>query len=271
MKTVPFVNRVTIYPVKSLDGVELQKAMVTEGGCLQHDREFAIIDTNGKFVNGKSNILTHSLRSTYDFENETISLKHNYDSVWNTFHLQNERVEINSYLTKFFSMPCELFQDKGGRFLDIPDQSGATVLSTESLKTVSGGFGNINLEETRRRFRATIELANVPAFWEDKLFLEEGTAIEFKIGKVILYGMSPRARCIVPTRNPVTGDVIHAFPKSFAKMRKNELPDWSTLNEYDHYYYLSTDCHIPDTEIGKWIHTGDELKITGRKDFRLEY
>jgi uncharacterized protein YcbX len=161
-------------------------------------------------------------------------------------------------------MPVTFQKNSKGRFLDIPEKSGVTVLSTASLETVGGWYNDMQLEETRKRFRATIEIANVPAFWEDRLFYQDGIAVEFKIGKVILYGMSPRARCVVPTRHPLTGEVIHAFQKSFAIQRAASLPDWSTLRDYGHTYYLSVDCYIPVTEFGKWIEVGDEIKVTGK-------
>ena len=78
--------------------------------------------------------------------------------------------------------------------------------------------------------------------------------------------MSPRARCVVPTRNPETGEVLHAFPKTFVNHRAASLPTWSKLDEYDHYYYLTVDCYIPASEVGKWIRLGDEVKIVGEKE-----
>ncbi len=265
MQTNPVVERITIYPVKSLDGISLQKAQIGNGGCLMHDREFAIIDGNGKFVNGKSNALVHLLRSAVDFESEIISFRYDTEEVWNNFHLQKEKHAIDEFLSVFFKMRVTLIRNTEGEFLDIPVQSGVTVLSNASLKTVAAWFNDMNMEETRQRFRATIEITDVPAFWEDKLFLEEGTAIEFKIGEVTLYGISPRARCVVPTRHPQTGEVLHGFPKIFAQQRTKALPQWSTLTDYGHAYYLSVDCYIPPTEFGKWIAVGDELTIAGKK------
>ena len=265
MEINPTIRCITIYPVKSLDGLDLQKAQVVKGGCLHHDREYAIIDRSGKFINGKSNPLIHLLRSEVDFEAETISLRHETEIKWNTWHLQKERTAIDDYLSDFFGTEAALHQNKEGRFLDIPDKSGITVLSTASLETVGGWFTDMDLEETRKRFRATIEISNVPAFWEDHLFFEEVTAIEFKLGTVTSLGISPRARCIVPTRHPQTGEVIHGFQKSFATYRKSNLPPWSTLEDYGHGYFLSVDCYLPPTEIGKWIAIGDEVKIKGKK------
>jgi uncharacterized protein len=265
MKTEPVVKRITIYPVKSLDGVSLQKAKTGIGGCLEHDREYAIFDSHGKYVNGKSNALVHLLRSGIDIGNGVISFRHESAITFDHFHLQNDRAVIDEYLSSFFKMPVTLQKNTEGKFLDIPVKSGMTVLSTASLQTVSGWFNDMQLDETRRRFRATIEITNVPAFWEDRLFYREGTAVEFKIGETTLYGMSPRARCVVPTRHPQTGEIIHAFQKSFAIQRAASLPDWSSLDDYGHAYYLSVDCYIPPTEFGKWIEVGDEIKITGKK------
>lgn len=263
----PAVSRITIYPVKSLDGISLQKAQVGSGGCLLHDREYAIIDADGDFVNGKSNAGVHSLRSGVDLENEMISFRHESETTWNTFHLQKEIASINKYLSGFFKMPVSLLKNSEGRFMDIPDIAGVTVLSTESLENVSAWFNDMDMEEARKRFRTTIEISSVPAFWEDRLFLEEGTAIEFTLGKVTLLGLSPRARCVVPTRHPETGEGIHGFQRSFAKYRIESLPGWSTLEDYGHGYYLTVNCYIPPTEIGKWIEAGDEVKITGKKTF----
>lgn len=265
MENKPVVSCITIYPVKSLDGISLQKAQIGNGGCLLHDREYAILDTNGRFINGKSNALVHLLRSKVDLEKEIISFRHEEATTWTDFLLQKEKAAINEYLSEFFTEPATLAQNREGRFMDIPDIAGITILSTASLEAVSGWFNDMDMDEVRKRFRATIEISGVPAFWEDKLFLKEGTAIEFKIGEVTFSGISPRARCVVPTRHPQTADIIHAFPKIFSKNRSATIPAWSTLEDYGHAYYLTVNCYIPQSESGKWIRIGDEIKITGRK------
>jgi uncharacterized protein len=265
MEINPVIKYITIYPVKSLDGIELPKARIGPGGCLEHDREYSIIDSNGKYVNGKSNALVHLLRSQIDFENEIITLKHETEINWHQFHLQKDKAAIDEFLSAFFNMPVALHKNTGGKFMDKPVKSGMTVLSTASLQTVGAWFNDMPLEETRKRFRATIEIANVPAFWEDRLFYQEETVVEFKIGEATLYGMSPRARCVVPTRHPQTGETIYAFQKTFANQRIKNLPDWSVLDDYGHGYHLSVDCYLPPTEFGKWIEVGDEVRIMGKK------
>ena len=265
MTLKPLISKISIYPVKSLDGIQLQKAEIGKGGCLLHDREYAIKDSDNRYVNGKKNPLVHLLRMNIDFESGVIFFRHETETNWHQFNLQADKAKIDDYLSSFFNKPVALFKNTTGRFLDIPDKSGMTILSTASLQTVSHWFSDMNLEETRKRFRATLEITAVPSFWEDHLFFEEGTAIAFKIGDVNVLGMSPRARCVVPTRHPQNGEVIHGFQKSFADHRTADLPSWSTLKDFGHAYHLSTDCLIPATEIGKWITVGDPITIIGKK------
>ena len=265
MQPHPYLSRITIYPVKSLDGVDLQKAVITASGCLLHDREYAIADTDGNFMIGKTNPLVHSLRSSVDCESGNIVFRRQDETKWNRFHLERDASAIRSYLTDYFGIPCGLIQDQQGRFMDIPDVASVTVVSTASLKSISEWFPNMDMDETRKRFRVTIEIDSVPAFWEDYLFASEGFAIEFTIGRVTVFGMSPRARCVVPTRNPESGEVTHAFPKTFARNRALELPEWSHLEEFGNHYYLTVNCHIPPTEVSKWIRIGDEINIVGKR------
>lgn len=259
------VKNITIYPIKSLDGVSLNQAQLGPGGCLLHDREYAIVDEQGRYVNGKSTARVHLLRSKVDFETELIAFRHGQELQWHTFHLHRNKTDIDEYLSGFFNKPVKLLKSTGGEFLDVPVKSGITLLSTASLQTVAGWYAGLPLEETRKRFRANIEVSGVPAFWEDRLFYKEGTAVEFSIGDVTLWGLAPRARCVVPTRHPASGESIRGFQKSFAVNRGNSLPGWSTLGHYDHSYYLSVDCYVPPTEFGKWIKTGDLLSFVATK------
>ena len=94
-------------------------------------------DEEGNFINGKSNQLVHTLRSSVDFEIETIAFQTIAETAWIHFHLQKEKLAIQSFLTDYFGIKTLLLQNKNGRFMDIPDISGITFLSTSSLKEVS--------------------------------------------------------------------------------------------------------------------------------------
>jgi uncharacterized protein YcbX len=87
--------------------------------------------------------------------------------------------------------------------------------------------------------------------------------VEYRIGDVTLFGMSPRARCIVPTRHPENAKAWPGFAKTFSKARAKSLPAWSDLNAYGNHYFLSVDSLIPASEIGKTLKVGDSLEIVG--------
>src|SRR4051812_9576649 len=104
----PVLNRITIYPIKSLGGVELQRSKISKGGCLLHDREFALMDDQGRFINGKSTPLVHSLRSMVDFENGTISFMSEANPIWSKFYIADEKSAIESFLTEYFGTKTHL-------------------------------------------------------------------------------------------------------------------------------------------------------------------
>lgn len=170
MDTTPVLSRITIYPVKSLDGMTLEKALIAEGGCVLHDREFVMTDEAGKFITGKTNPLVHSLRSEVDFEKNVISFRTTNETSWRAFHLADEKEAIESFLSGYFGFRTILLQNQTGRFMDIPDISGVTILSTSSLQEVASWFNDMDLGETRKRFRATLELQAAPAFGKTTCF-----------------------------------------------------------------------------------------------------
>jgi len=188
MTLKPVINKISIYPVKSLDGISLQKAEIGKGGCLLHDREYAIKDSDNKYVNGKKNALVHLLRMNIDLDSGLIFFRHEKEINWYEFNLQSDKAKIDDYLSSFFNKPVALFKNTNGRFLDVPDKSGMTILSTASLQTVAKWFNDMDLEETRKRFRATLEIAAVPSFWEDQLFLKKERRLHLKLAMYKYWG-----------------------------------------------------------------------------------
>ena len=118
---------------------------------------------------------------------------------------------------------------------------GPTIVSTASLQTVCEWFPGMALDEARRRFRTTLEIAGasasadegafcvaldtLPPFWEDQLFADiEIAVVRFKIGEVAFEGSNPCARCPVPARESQTGVTDDGFQKRFTDLRRAQLP-----------------------------------------------
>lgn len=260
---MPYLSRILIYPIKSLDGIAVTKATVLKSGALQHDRQFAIVDEQGRFVNGKRNPNVHLLRTSFDLDAQTVSLQVQGTEQTRVFHLDEERTNLEAWLSDYFGKTVQLQQNSVQGFPDDTDASGPTVISTATLEAVADWFPEINENQMRERLRANVEIADVPAFWEDQLFAEAGTIVQFQIGSIRFEGINPCQRCVVPTRDAVTGKAYPNFQKIFVAKRQETLPAWVASSRLNHFFRLSVNTRIPESEAGKILQVGDEVKVLG--------
>lgn len=259
--TIPIVARLFIYPIKSLDRVSVTRARILPCGSFAYDREFALFDREGNVVNGKRNPRVHLIRTTYDLENSTVTLRTRDQDETQTFHLLEERTRLETWFSDFFGFSVMMKRDTNSGFPDDLESPGPTLISVATLEEVSSWFPELNRERASRRFRANIEISNVPAFWEDRLFGEPGETIEFTVGEVKLHGVNPCQRCVVPSRHPETGDVISGFQKTFSAKRQATLPTWANAARFNHFYRLSINTRVTSSETGKVIRIGDEIMM----------
>jgi len=256
----PFVSRIRIYPIKSLDPVELQEAEVGVHS-LRYDREFAMLTRDGRFMNGKKSGRVNELNATYDLPNYGVTFSDRSGGSARSFHLLNEKHETEKYLSDFFGEPISLLHNTQGKLMDIPTASSVTILSEASLQSLHEEFSDRTLEDVRLRFRATIELSGVEPYWEENLVGEPGVGMRIQVGDVEMIGVSPRARCNVPPRDPLTGITDKTFIKRMMKSRESTLPKNSHLSEYGNLYHLTINTYIPEIQKGKWLRVGDEVRI----------
>jgi uncharacterized protein YcbX len=252
------VARIEIFPIKSLAGLPLAEARITEGGILEHDRVWAMVDAEGAFVNGKRTPRVHDLRCYYEPSLREVALWERDDTSRPQFSLE-DRAPLERWLSDFFEMPVTLKHDPRVGFPDDPEASGPTVVSEASLLEVQRWYSQISLSNLRRRFRSNIELEGDVAFSEDRLFGAPGERKPFHLGDVLLLGHNPCQRCAVPTRDPDTGEVIQGFQKGFAQQRERHLPRWSDVRRFNHFYRFAVNTSIPAVEVGKRLRVGDPL------------
>ena len=257
----PTISKLFIYPIKSLDRVELEQASVLKSGALKRDREFAIFDEANHFVNGKRNALVHALRSEFDLQADTISLHIQGAAQATTFHLRQEREALEGWLSDYFGISVALKQDLDMGFPDDTVSPGPTIVSTATLEAIASWYPGLDVEEVRLRFRNNIEISGVPAFWEDQLFAKSDEPVHFQIGDVQLMGINPCQRCVVITRDSQTGEAYPSFQKTFVAQRQATLPEWAERSRFNHFYRLAINTQLAPTEAGKTIGIGDELKI----------
>ena len=253
------LDRITIYPIKSLDGITVNTAEISAGGALMFDRRWAIVDEDDKIVNATRTSKIQQLRSQFDLDKGKIQIHSINDNIPHTFSLDTELPALAKYLSKFFGFPVSLIENTHNGFPDDRDAYGPTIVSTMTLETICTWFPNLNLDEVRRRFRTNLELGGVPAFWEDRLFGAPGAKIDFRLGDVQFQGINPCQRCIVPTRDSLTGLNTVKFQQIFNQQRQDTLPDWVNPARFNHFYRLAVNTQIPIAEVGKLLNIGDLL------------
>jgi uncharacterized protein len=251
------LSHITIFPIKSLDRLSLQSCQLLPSGALKGDREFAIYDSDDRLVNAKRTAKIQAIRSHYDIENRSIILSApNLNPT--EFHLDDDRKSIEQWLSEYFGLIVHLKQNLEMGFPDDPASPGPTVISTQTLQTVATWYDGMTLEESRSRFRTNLELDVPIAFWEDQLFGKAADEIrEFRIGHIVFQAVNPCQRCVVPTRNSISGDVTNSFQKTFLNMRLQTLPDGVERSRFNHYYRLAINTRLKPNQPNPTLKLGD--------------
>ena len=168
---MPTLDRITIYPLKSLDGVDLAECRVLACGALENDRRWRLVDMDGRVVNAKRTARFHPIRAEYDLAERLITLSRWSDGPnepAHTFPLSPGPEGPCEWLSEALGMRVLLEERRDGGFPDDREAPGPTLVATESLAEVGRWFG-FDLAEARRRFRANLEIGGCDAFWEDTL------------------------------------------------------------------------------------------------------
>jgi uncharacterized protein YcbX len=257
--TTGHVERITVYPVKGLDGIALEEARVLEGGTIEHDREFALFDAAGEVVNGKRTDRVHDLETGFDPATGELTVEADGDGRCR-FDLETECDRAAEWFGDFFDTGLTLERDRSVGYVDRREM-GPSVISTATLETVASWFEDVTVEGARRRLRANVEVGGVPAFWEDR-FVGDG-APSFLVGGLRFEGVTPCGRCVVPERDPDTGEPDPEFRERFVRRRRETFPDWADTEAFDHYYTLMLIASVVEEDRGETLRVGDPVRVAG--------
>lgn len=259
---MPRLARILIYPVKSLPGVSVGEAALTANGALVHDREFRLRGTGG-IINGKRDARIHQLATSLAVGGGDVQITLGTGAAAETFVMGDvsQRAQLQQHLTRFFGEPVQIERNTQGGFPDDPDAPGPTVVAEASLAEVATWYPGLSVDDMRQRFRANLEIAGCPAFWEDRLFGAPGESVAFRVGAAKLIGTNPCKRCIVPTRDPSGGGERPGFQRTFVQQRRAALPPWANRERFDFYYRFATNTRAEASGAGTLIRVGDEVTI----------
>ena len=284
MPPMPTLDRITIYPVKSLDGLEVDECGVLASGGLEHDRRWRLVDMDGRVLNAKRSPVFHAIRAEYELDERLVTLwvdpaaltaaalpavdlerlrglagSSGGPLVRDSFHLVPGQGGPREWLSEVFGIGVLLQERADGGFPDDRDSPGPTLVSTATLHEVARWFG-FALAESRRRFRANLEIGDCDAFWEDTLAsparpqlrpslldlppdmpvdpyadLPPPEPREFSIGEARFIATNVCRRCVVPTRDSRTGAATEYFRDAFEARRSRgmrvdvDAGAWGTL------------------------------------------
>lgn len=208
-------------------------------GALANDRRYALIDAAGRYVNGKRHAALHQVRATYQLSERQVTLS-TEGKQSATFALEPDS-ELAAWVSDVVEVECRLTENATHGQPDDTDAPGPTLVSTASLQQVAEWFAPMEVAEVRRRMRANIEIEAAEPFWEDQLVAkhEGATGQRLMIGAHQFYAAGICQRCVVPTRNSLTGERLAGFQKTFVQQREATIPRWSPAARFDHYYRLA--------------------------------
>jgi uncharacterized protein YcbX len=276
---MPTLDRITIYPLKSLDGVDVEEARVLPCGALENDRRWRLVDMEGRVVNAKRTPLFHAIRAEFAlgpvFSAESVGNPHagvpanerlvtlsidpaaiaagQLPDISRLRHLPRESFHLVpglngpcEWLSEALGMRVLLEERLDGGFPDDRDAPGPTLISTATLVEVARWFA-FDLAEARRRFRVNLEIGGCDAFWEDTLAspagerpgLPPGEPREFSIGAVRFVATNVCKRCVVPSRDSRTGAETAHFRDAFEARRGRSLRRDVEAPRWNHLYRLA--------------------------------
>ncbi len=220
------ISELFIYPIKSLGGISVKEAEVTDRG-LKYDRRWMLIDSSGKFLTqrihpqmallkvdlSKDELFFRNIKNTEQFSvaiNETTGKKINSSVVWSD---KVELLHVNSIADEWFSQALNI----KCKLVYMPEETKREVDKTyavdNEITSLSDGYpfliiGQASLDDLNNRlmnkvpvnrFRPNIVFSGGDPFEEDKMK-------EFTIGGISFFGVKPCSRCVITTINQNTAE-----------------------------------------------------------------
>jgi len=218
------ISALYIYPIKSLGGIPLDTATLTDRG-FQHDRRWMLVDEDNCFLTQRELPTMSLLQVQLREDGLLIKHKHTGESiivpftplgapctvtVWDdTCEAQYVDKYADEWFSRMLSLPCRLvyMPESSLRKVD-PDYAHG-----EEITSFSDGYpllliGQASLDDlnnrlsqkiTMERFRPNIVFTGGAPYQEDEM-------VAFNIAGITFYGVKPCARCVIPTIDLGTGE-----------------------------------------------------------------
>jgi uncharacterized protein YcbX len=229
------ISAIYRYPVKGLSPETLQSAALTPGGCLPHDRRFAIALPSTRFDPGRPEWLskTHfvmlmrdgklaQLQTRFDDETDELRVERDGTTLLRESLAEAEgRRRAGAFFDEFLAGeaegPLRVVEAPGHSFADARRKPNATTdqyVSLINLASIAALERSIGAPVAPLRFRANLYFDGVPAWGELDWLGSEITA-----GGARLRVISAITRCAATQVNPTTAerdlDIVGGLQRGF--------------------------------------------------------
>lgn len=236
------LSEICIYPVKSLAGISVNSAEVTDRG-LKHDRRWMLVDNNNKFFTQRLIKAMALLQTDFIAESLIVFNKTKPDErIEIPFILRNNQIEkavvwddtvdvipqgkeINDWFSEQLKFDCKLvyMPDETERKVDTNYAKNNEVTSfSDGYPFLIIGQESLNLLNSKletpvpmNRFRPNFVFTGGKPHDED-------TWKEFKINNIIFKPVKPCARCVITTVNQDTAEQSTEPLKTLSTYRRTD-------------------------------------------------
>lgn len=233
------VSELFIYPIKSLGGISVSTATVTDRG-FAYDRRWMLVDMQNCFLTQREfaqmallqvALTENGLQVRHKINGEVLDIPavpqtiETATTIWDDIcPAQFVNAEVDAWFSDMLSVKCRLVYMPGST-KRIVDENYAT---HKEITSFSDGYpfliiGQSSLDDLNsrmaeplpiNRFRPNIVFTGSPAFEEDRMK-------HFTINAIDFYGVKPCARCMITTINQSNASAAKEPLKTLSTYRMN--------------------------------------------------
>jgi uncharacterized protein len=235
------LSELWIYPIKSLGGISVTQAQVTDRG-LAHDRRWLLVDESGTFLSQREHSILALFQPSLEDDTMIVRFQKATTFVQIPLHYQKKQelftvsvwedtiqaFEVDVAISAWFSQILGFT----ARLVYMPDESHRKVeqgfeITPNDITSFSDAYpfliiGQASLDDLNTRLKHPIAMNR---FRPNFVFTggepyEEDTWVQFNIGALLFYGVKPCGRCVMTTIDQEKGIVSGKEPlKTLAKYR----------------------------------------------------
>ncbi len=238
------LTEIYIYPIKSLGGIALKQALVTERG-LQYDRRWLLIDENNRFLTQREHTLMALLRVKIEGNNLIIWHKTNQIEPLTvrlepTNFSENDLINVQIWDDEVQAIPVNEKADAWfttvlgakTRLVYMPDESKRLVDKNYAINQEITSFSDayplliigqeaLNLLNSQLEEKLPINRFRPNLVFSGGQPHEEDTWYEFMVGATSFFGVKPCARCVMTTINQDSAELGKEPLKTLATYRRH--------------------------------------------------